>query len=95
MTASDVDHKIVLNPAAWPKPSAKAHHVTHQRRNALSPLHSRSRSEPLELDMWLLIWSRKNNYRKEDKPNNGGVLWDFFKRTINITGYRNATDDVH
>ena len=39
--------------------------------------------------------SRKDNYRKEDKPNNRGVLWNFFKRTTNITEYRNAKDDVH
>jgi hypothetical protein len=60
MTASDVDHKIVLNPVAWTKPSAKAHHGTHQRRNALGPLHSKSRSEPLEVDMSLRILTSSN-----------------------------------
>src|SRR6266487_2001484 len=39
--------------------------------------------------------SRKEHYRNDDKPNTGGVLWNFFKRTINITEYRNATDDVN
>ena len=39
--------------------------------------------------------SRKDNHRKEDKPNSGGVLWNFFKRTINITEYRNAKDNVN
>src|SRR5215471_9694324 len=39
--------------------------------------------------------SRKDHYRKEDKPNSGGVFWYFFKRTINITDYRNAKDDVN
>jgi hypothetical protein len=39
--------------------------------------------------------SRKDNYRKEDIPNSGGVIWNFFKRTINITDYRNAKDDVN
>src|SRR5206468_4281264 len=29
--------------------------------------------------------SRKEHYRNDDKPNTGGVLWNFFKRTINIT----------
>jgi hypothetical protein len=39
--------------------------------------------------------SRKDEYRNEDKPNRWGVVWDFFKRTINITEYRNAKDDVN
>jgi hypothetical protein len=39
--------------------------------------------------------SRKDKYRKEDKPNSGGVIWHFFKRTINITEYRNAEDEVN
>ena len=38
--------------------------------------------------------SRKRNYRKGDKPNNGSVVWKFFKGTINVTDYRNAEDDV-
>lgn len=28
--------------------------------------------------------SRKENHRKEDKPNSGGVLWHFCKRSMNI-----------
>src|SRR5947208_13126479 len=39
--------------------------------------------------------SRKDHYRKEDKPSYGGVVWKFFKRTINIAEYRNAKDDVN
>ena len=39
--------------------------------------------------------SRKDEYRKEDKPNRGGVVWNFFKRTINIAEDRNAKDDVN
>jgi hypothetical protein len=39
--------------------------------------------------------SSKNKYRNGDKPNHGGVVWKFFKRTINITDYRNAKDDVN
>src|SRR5712664_1816568 len=39
--------------------------------------------------------SRKEHYRNDDKPNTGGVLWNVFKRTINITEYRNAADDVN
>src|SRR5258708_27064572 len=39
--------------------------------------------------------SRKDNYRKGDKPNNGGVVWKLFKRTINVTDYRNAEYDVN
>jgi hypothetical protein len=38
--------------------------------------------------------SRKDKCRKEDKPDGGGVVWDFFKRTINIAEYRNGKDDV-
>ena len=39
--------------------------------------------------------SRKDHYRKKDKPSCGGVVWNLFKRTINITDYRNAKDDVN
>ncbi len=39
--------------------------------------------------------SRKANHRDRDKPNNGRVVWKFFKRTINITNYRNGKHDVN
>ena len=39
--------------------------------------------------------SRKDKHRNGDKPNNGSVVWKFCKRTINITDYRNAKDDVN
>jgi hypothetical protein len=39
--------------------------------------------------------SRKDHYRKEDKPGCGGIVGEFFKRTINITEYRNTQDDVN
>src|SRR5258707_1084895 len=39
--------------------------------------------------------SRKDHYRKEDIPSWGGIVWKFFKRTINIPEYRNAKDDVN
>src|ERR1700687_2544146 len=39
--------------------------------------------------------SRKDNYRHEDKPSSGCVVGDLFKRTINITAYRNAKDNVN
>jgi hypothetical protein len=39
--------------------------------------------------------SRKDNCRKEDKPNSGGVIRNFFERTINVTDYRNPKDDVN
>ena len=38
---------------------------------------------------------RKDHYRKEDKPSCGGIAWKVFKRTINITEYRNAKDEVN
>ena len=38
---------------------------------------------------------RKDNYRNGDKPNNGRVVWKFFKRAIDITDYRDAKDDVN
>jgi hypothetical protein len=38
--------------------------------------------------------SREEEDGKEDKPNGGGVLRDFFVRTVNITEYRDAKDDV-
>src|SRR5260370_8538077 len=39
--------------------------------------------------------SRKKHDMNDDKPNTGGVRWNFLKRTINITEYRNAKDDVN
>jgi len=39
--------------------------------------------------------SRKDHYRKEDKPSCGGVVWKFFKRTIDVSEYRNTKDDVN
>jgi hypothetical protein len=39
--------------------------------------------------------SRKDHSRKEDIPSWGGIVWEFFKRTINITEYRNTKDDVN
>ena len=39
--------------------------------------------------------SREDHYWKEDKPSCGGVAWKFFKRTIDITEYRNGKDDVN
>src|SRR5204862_6632013 len=39
--------------------------------------------------------SRKDNCRNEDKPNSGGVVWNFFKWPINVTEYRKAKDNVN
>src|ERR1700681_2438525 len=39
--------------------------------------------------------SRKDNYRHEDQPSSGGVVWVLFKRTINIPDYGNAKDNVN
>src|ERR1700675_3113755 len=39
--------------------------------------------------------SRKDHYRKEEIPSWGRIAWKLFKRTIDITEYRNAKDDVH
>src|SRR4029077_19031033 len=39
--------------------------------------------------------SRKGECRHEDKPSSRGIVWDLFKRTINITEYRNAKDNVN
>src|SRR6266436_6016217 len=39
--------------------------------------------------------SRKKHYRHEDKPSSGRVIWNLFKRTINIAEYRNAKNDVN
>src|SRR4029077_17662670 len=38
---------------------------------------------------------RKDHYRNEEKPSRPGVVWNLFKRTINITDYRNGEDDVN
>jgi IS5 family transposase len=47
--ASDVVHKSVFQLGGVKKPSAKTNQGTHQKRQALGPLHSKSRSGPLEL----------------------------------------------
>jgi hypothetical protein len=39
--------------------------------------------------------SRKDKYGKKDIPNRGRVLWNFFKRTINVSEYWNAKDEVN
>ena len=39
--------------------------------------------------------SRNGDCRNGDEPNHRGVVWKFFKRTINITNYRNAEDEVN
>ena len=39
--------------------------------------------------------SRKDHYWKEDKPSWERIVWKFFKRTINITDYRNGKDNVN
>ena len=38
--------------------------------------------------------SREDKYRNKDKPDEGGVVWDFLKGTINVTEYRNAEHEV-
>ena len=39
--------------------------------------------------------SRQDEDRDRDKPNYGSVVRQVFKRTINISGYRNGKDDVN
>ena len=39
--------------------------------------------------------SRQDHYRKEDKSNSRGVIWYLIKRTVDVTDYRNAYDDVN
>src|SRR4051812_17569299 len=39
--------------------------------------------------------SGKDHNRNKDIPSEGRVLRKFFKRTINITEYRNAEDEVN
>ncbi len=39
--------------------------------------------------------SREDHYWKEEKPSCGGVVWEFFKRTIEVTEYRNGKDEVN
>jgi hypothetical protein len=39
--------------------------------------------------------SRKDKRRQEDKPNPKGVIWNLFKRAINIAEYRDAQDKVY
>ena len=39
--------------------------------------------------------SRKDHNRKEDVPSCGGVVWKFFKRTVDITEFWYGNDDVN
>ena len=39
--------------------------------------------------------SRKDHERKEDKPGGACVQWKLFERTVDISVYRNAEDDVN
>src|SRR5579872_3341334 len=39
--------------------------------------------------------SRKDHYRNEDKPGPEGVVGKLFKRTIDVTEYRNGKNDVN
>ena len=39
--------------------------------------------------------SRKDHYRKEDKPGRESIVRKFFKRTVDIAEYRNTEDNVN
>ena len=39
--------------------------------------------------------SREDHHRNEDKASSGGVVWNFVKRTVDISEYRNAKDQVN
>jgi hypothetical protein len=39
--------------------------------------------------------SGKDKSRNGDKPNHGGIVWQFLKRTVNIARDRNAQDEVN
>src|SRR6185369_15323065 len=39
--------------------------------------------------------SGKDKYGNRDIPHHGSIVWKFFKRTVNITGYRNGKDDMN
>ncbi len=39
--------------------------------------------------------SRNDNYRNRAKPNDESVVWQFCKRTINLTDYRDGKDDMN
>jgi hypothetical protein len=39
--------------------------------------------------------SRQDHDRKKDKPSREGVLWNLVERTVNISVYRNANDDMN
>lgn len=38
---------------------------------------------------------REDHDRNEEKPSRVGVLWNFVKRTVNISDDRNAKDNVN
>src|SRR5262249_19185339 len=80
MNPSDVVHKTVFKVGRASKPSAKTNHGTHQRRHALHPLHSRSRSELRDLDMSVTIFQRFLDSARNDKAvryplGNGREAW--------------------
>src|SRR6516164_9391618 len=39
--------------------------------------------------------SRKGKDGNEYKPNKRGVVWNLFKRTVNVAEYRNAEDEMN
>lgn len=39
--------------------------------------------------------SREDDHGKGNKPNDGSVVRKLFKRTINVTRYRNGKDEVN
>ena len=38
--------------------------------------------------------SRKDKDGQKDKPNGGGIVWEFFERAVDVAENRNAEDEV-
>ena len=60
-----------------------------------SPSGRSLRNEPSQDVAFPHPQSRKDQYWKEDIPNNGSVVVSIRRRIINVTENRNATDDVN
>src|SRR5213080_4163680 len=67
----------------------------HASRFACSILLGRAlRNKPLKDMAFPHPKSRKDKCRNEDKPSSGGIVRDFFKRTINMSRYVSVNYDV-
>jgi hypothetical protein len=84
-------HWISMPPNSCPVSCEQFYWVTGCTASCWADLFeiSRRRTWPFHIQI------PKGALQERRQTEHGGVLWKFFKRTINITEYRNAKDDVN